>query len=111
MPTREESAQFNRSTAYLLVLAGVFIITSAAAFYLPEYWPIWAAIAVVVVITLVVWHNRSFDYRCKYCNTTFAISVWRNLRSAHVPTETGGEKYLCCPACSINDWAQIVRKD
>ncbi len=110
MTVQKQDTHHRHSTGFLLILAGVFIVTSTAFFLMPDRWLVWAILAVSAVTSLAAWHNRSFDYLCKQCGAKFAISLQRNLLSPHVPTENGGEKYLRCPACSTKDWAQIVEK-
>lgn len=57
---------------------------------------------------LVVWHARTFAYRCRNCGHEFEISPWVDLISPHGLGKEGGWKYLRCPKCGQRTRAAVI---
>lgn len=97
---------------FLLVLA----IAAGGVLLLPSFWYVWLAIVGISILLLVVWHSRSFAYRCPKCGTTFEISA---LTDFITPQGMGrdenghvyGWKYLKCPGCQRRERAVVVSRD
>jgi hypothetical protein len=93
-----------------LGLISLYIITTiAAGVLLPGIGFFIAAMGGLFL--LVMWHNRTFAYRCKTCDSSFEISALVNFVSPHGVSRNGkGWKLLKCPHCG--DWtrAEVVKK-
>jgi len=74
----------------------------------------WIVVLFVVVVIglplLVLWHARTFGYRCRSCGNEFEISVLVDFISPHGLGFGGSWKLLRCPKCRRWTRAFVVRK-
>lgn len=74
----------------------------------------WIVVLFVVVVIglplLVLWHARTFGYRCRSCGNEFEISVPADFISPHGLGFGGSWKLLRCPKCRRWTRAFVVRK-
>jgi DNA-directed RNA polymerase subunit RPC12/RpoP len=96
-------------TAALLVLF-VLLLTAGAIWLAPRYLALFLLLGVVSIILLVLWHNRTFAYRCSNCGHEFEITALRNFISPHGIDREGGWKYLKCPDCGVRNRARVIAK-
>jgi DNA-directed RNA polymerase subunit RPC12/RpoP len=59
---------------------------------------------------LVLWHARTFGYRCRSCGNEFEISLLVDFISPHGLGFGGGWKLLRCPKCGRWTRAFVIRK-
>jgi DNA-binding transcriptional MerR regulator/DNA-directed RNA polymerase subunit RPC12/RpoP len=83
---------------YVLILIGGFSISVSLGNY--AVW-IFVAIAVLLLMGLVYYHQQANAYVCLYCNKKFEISFVKDLFSLN-----GGKKgkYIKCPNCNKKGW-------
>ncbi len=67
-------------------------------------------LAVVVLATLVIWHTKTFAYRCTKCGEEFSISPVKDFLSPQGVGTKGGWKYLKCPRCQTRERAEVIKK-
>jgi DNA-directed RNA polymerase subunit RPC12/RpoP len=74
-------------------------------------WTVIGLTAVVAaVLVLVVWHARTFAYRCRRCGNEFAISAALDFVMPQGLWSEGGWKLLRCPRCHHWTRARVIRK-
>lgn len=75
-------------------------------------WTVFVLVAVVAgVALLVVWHARTFGYRCRRCGNEFTISAALDFISPHGLWLDGGWKVLRCPRCHRWIRARVIRRE
>ena len=104
-------SQQSKSLLYAVAFAAVAVI--GAALFLSTRSV--AGFVVLVVLVgglpfLVVWHARTYAYRCRNCGHEFEISPWTDLISPHGLSKEGGWKYLRCPECGQRTRAMVIPK-
>jgi hypothetical protein len=88
---------------FLWMFAGIVLLGPANLF-------LWPIVFLIPLIWIILWHTRSFAYRCQNCGTTFEISFWHNMLTPHSPDgKGGGWKYVKCPACLKWTRAEVLR--
>jgi DNA-directed RNA polymerase subunit RPC12/RpoP len=88
----------------------VAVLVAGAIWLAPEFYILFLVLGAASLLLLVLWHNRTFAYRCSNCGDEFEISALRNFLSPHGPDAEGGWKYLKCPACRAWNRARLVKK-
>jgi hypothetical protein len=93
-------------------LLGLFValLLAGSIWLAPQYFVLFLLLGASALILLVLWHNRTFAYRCSACGGAFEISALRNFLSPHGIDTEGGWKYLKCPICKAWSRARIVKK-
>ncbi len=102
-----------RTGVYIAIF--VLAISAGAFLLLPESWLAWGVLLVVASAVLMLWHTRTFAYRCARCGEEFEISLLTNVISPHGISrdENGswrGYKYLKCPNCNQRSKATSLAK-
>jgi len=102
-------SQQSKALLYAVAFAAVAVI--GAALFLSTRSV--AGFVVLVVLVgglpfLVVWHARTYAYRCRNCGHEFEISPWVDLISPHGLGKEGGWKYLRCPKCGQRTRAMVI---
>lgn len=96
----------DRMVGYSILGIGCVALIAAALLVGKEH-PLWfVGVAVAVLAALVVWHTRTFGYRCPSCGAQFEVSALRNFLAPN----SAQSKYLTCPVCKRKDWAKVVAK-
>jgi len=74
----------------------------------------WTVVLLVIVaiglLLLVLWHARTFGYRCRNCSNEFEVSLLVDFVSPHGLGFGGSWKFLRCPKCGRWTRAFVVRK-
>ena len=96
-------------TAALLVLF-IAMLVAGGIWLAPQYFVLFLALGAISITLLVLWHNRTFAYRCSNCRAEFEISALINFISPHGIDKQGGWKYLKCPACKTRNRARVIAK-
>jgi DNA-directed RNA polymerase subunit RPC12/RpoP len=96
------------TTLYLVIF--VALLTAGSMLLLPDYSTIFLLLGVVGLLALVLWHNRTFAYRCSRCGNEFETSALRNFLSPHGIDSEGGWKFLKCPNCKNWSRARVIKK-
>jgi len=103
---------WQRTALYLAV--GMLLIITAAIFLFAVNRIIgaiiWFFLVGVVLALLVIWHTRTFAYRCKECGEEFEVSPVTNFVSPQGFSSDGGWKYLKCPRCQKRERAVVLKK-
>jgi hypothetical protein len=100
----------SKDWALTLALIGLYLIAMLAAVVLLPGLGFFIA-ALGGLFLLVIWHNHTFAYRCKTCDSTFEISALVNFVSPHGISRNGkGWKLLKCPHCASWGRAEVVKK-
>ncbi len=98
----------------LYVAIGMLIIVAGAMFLLDISRVIGGilllVLAGVVLATLVMWHTKTFAYRCTKCGEEFSISPLKDFLSPQGVSSRGGWKYLTCPRCHTRERAEVIKK-
>jgi DNA-directed RNA polymerase subunit RPC12/RpoP len=89
----------------MLLLLFVTVVSLSSVFLLTEHWYFWFLIVVVGLLSLVIWHTKSFAYRCPRCGKIFEISIIEDL----IGPNSVDRKYLKCPDCRKRSWAEIFK--
>ena len=97
-----------KSILYTLIIVG--IIVWGAFLMIPDgYLSLFVASVAILLFSLVVWHARTFGYRCEKCSNEFTISAFTDLISPSGINKSGGWKYLKCPKCGQRSKATVVK--
>ncbi len=98
----------------LYVAIGVLAIVAGAMFLLDISRVIGGVLVLVlagvVLATLVMWHSKTFAYRCTRCGEEFSISPLKDFVSPQGVGAKGGWKYLRCPRCNTRERAEVIKK-
>lgn len=102
-------SQQSKALLYAVAFAAVAII-GVTLFLSSRSIPEFVVLVVLVggLPFLVVWHARTFAYRCRNCGHEFEISPWVDLISPHGLGKEGGWKYLRCPKCGQRTRAAVI---
>ncbi|MFU8773543.1 MAG: hypothetical protein ACNA8H_14135 [Anaerolineales bacterium] len=96
-------------TAGLLMLF-ISLLVVGAIWLVPQYFILFLVLGIASIILLVLWHNRTFAYRCSNCENEFEISALVNFLSPHGIDKEGGWKYLKCPKCKTRNRARVIAR-
>jgi len=97
-----------KNSGYVAVFMAVLI---GSAFLLwPIYWYLWFLLLGAGVFFLVLWHSKTYAYRCGHCGHEFEISLWADFISPQGINAEGGWKYLKCPECRHRTRALVLKK-
>ncbi len=107
-----KTSDWIRTALYIAI--GVLIIVAGAVLLLDVSRVVGGVLllvlAGVVLATLVMWHTRTFAYRCTKCGEEFSISPLKDFVSPQGIGTKGGWKYLTCPRCHTRERAEVIKK-
>jgi DNA-directed RNA polymerase subunit RPC12/RpoP len=90
---------------FTVIFAGLVLLGPVNILLLP-------IVFVLALAWIILWHTRTFAYRCSNCSQTFEITAWQNLLGPHFPDAQGrGWKILKCPSCGARARAEVIRID
>ena len=92
-----------RTALVLFLFIAVTVLSSI--FLLPDYWYLWLLVFITGILLLVIWHTENFAYLCPKCGKIFEVSVLQNFLGPNGINR----KYLKCPKCRRQSWAEILR--
>jgi DNA-directed RNA polymerase subunit RPC12/RpoP len=94
----------------ILLVFYIVLVIAISVWLAPQYMILSILLGAIGLLLLVLWHNRTFAYRCSSCGNEFEISALLNFFSPHGIDNEGGWKYLKCPSCKIWRRARVIKK-
>jgi hypothetical protein len=92
------------ASMFVIIFAGLALLGPANIVFMP-------LVFIGSLVWIILWHTRTFGYRCSNCEQDFEISALQNLAGPHYPDLKGrGWKILKCPHCLKISRAQVLRK-
>ncbi len=100
-----EVTQSNWYGTVQVLFAFITLVTVSSFFLLPGYWYLWLMIIFGGLALLVAWHAKNLAYLCPRCGEVFKVSRFEDFISPNGVNK----KYLRCPRCGRQAWADILR--
>lgn len=105
-----ETNKSDWTKTFVLLVVFISLLTVGAIWLAPQYYVLFLLLGFGALVLLVLWHNRTFAYRCSSCGNEFEISALLNFLSPHGIDGEGGWKYLKCPDCKARNRARVIKK-
>ncbi len=106
IPMAEQGTRLRRTQRKMLlegsVLSAVEIVCVVGGFMTGNWWPLLAALPLIVIITAeLVWmYHRDARYVCPHCHATFQPGMREFFFATHTPKT----RKLTCTHCHTKDW-------